>query len=566
MEVADSLLHFASELSKSLIREVWRLSGQVLNGASSLLLHKLHPDVRGRYYTESKERWAQRPLSARNPLSTSSDSFSTLLQEEEEPERKDQDGASENEDGGTIPSSLAKRFASSSDLVISQDKITTGLFEDLFLSLQLFVDRIFEDALKKLVHSVVGACKYFSLTLFARAVRDFFVVVMQAFRKFWARETTIPPPIVERVRFAGYAHESHEVTTDDGYILLLDRIPRPSADRVVLLQHGLADSAAAFLSSGTIGSVGFALSDEGWDVFCGNFRGTGAKKHRDPKKQKSPSYWDFSVNEHAFQDLRAFVSFIYNKKREENVENPQLVLVSHSMGAAVSIMYLLYCRFTNRPHHLSKMILLSPAGFHLNMPTWFRFMSRFVHPALRFLRGPLHPPLLAKQLHFLAVKVLQDAKGSPAFLDLVAFLTTVVLGGDFQGSPFKTLDMYQYQNSSPSIKVIRHGLQMVLRNRFEAYDYGKRRNLAEYGSAAPYNFGESYQMIDIPVYFLGGGRDTLIPIHNIRRHYESLFSSNKKLAHLIEFDTLGHLDFTLSANETVLEAIKTALATTTQCQ
>ena len=69
-----------------------------------------------------------------------------------------------------------------------------------------------------------------------------------------------PEIIVKR----GYPVEIHSVTTKDGYILELHRIPPPTsrgnASRVVFLQHGLLHSSAAWVINPTNRSLGKGFS------------------------------------------------------------------------------------------------------------------------------------------------------------------------------------------------------------------------------------------------------------------------------------------------------------------
>ena len=74
---------------------------------------------------------------------------------------------------------------------------------------------------------------------------------------------------------AGYPVESHEVVTQDGYILTLHRIPASNKSRppVVFLQHGLMSSSADWVLSGPDHALAYQLAQAGYDVWMGNFRG-----------------------------------------------------------------------------------------------------------------------------------------------------------------------------------------------------------------------------------------------------------------------------------------------------
>ncbi|GAX74612.1 hypothetical protein CEUSTIGMA_g2060.t1 [Chlamydomonas eustigma] len=54
------------------------------------------------------------------------------------------------------------------------------------------------------------------------------------------------------VRLSGYPLEQHTVTTQDGYILVLDRIPRHNSKEVVFFMHGVMDSSMTWVSGGEV--------------------------------------------------------------------------------------------------------------------------------------------------------------------------------------------------------------------------------------------------------------------------------------------------------------------------
>lgn len=71
---------------------------------------------------------------------------------------------------------------------------------------------------------------------------------------------------------AGYPLEVHTVTTADGYVLRMERIPRTGCQRVAFFVHGILDTSLTWVSTGVTGSQAFAAWDQGFDVWLGSSR------------------------------------------------------------------------------------------------------------------------------------------------------------------------------------------------------------------------------------------------------------------------------------------------------
>ena len=54
-----------------------------------------------------------------------------------------------------------------------------------------------------------------------------------------------------------YPYRRYDAITDDGYILSVDRIARPSTARAMLLVHGIMDSSHAWVAGGAASGLGF---------------------------------------------------------------------------------------------------------------------------------------------------------------------------------------------------------------------------------------------------------------------------------------------------------------------
>ncbi|GFR48097.1 hypothetical protein Agub_g9782 [Astrephomene gubernaculifera] len=133
---------------------------------------------------------------------------------------------------------------------------------------------------------------------------------------FGYQATETPSDALAVIRAAGYPHELHTVTTEDGYVLRLERIPRPGARDVVFFMHGVLDTSIAWVSGGVTGSQAFAAWEAGMDVWLGNSRGNAPRQHQDPAR-RGRRYWQYNINHMGMYDIGAQLDHIHNVKCAE---------------------------------------------------------------------------------------------------------------------------------------------------------------------------------------------------------------------------------------------------------
>ncbi|KAK7339353.1 hypothetical protein VNO77_20014 [Canavalia gladiata] len=138
------------------------------------------------------------------------------------------------------------------------------------------------------------------------------------------------------VETQGYTCEEHEVITEDGYILSLQRIPtsrsgKKADKQPVLLQHGLiADATTWFLNSPNE-SLGFILADNGYDVWLASTRGTKYSRGHKSLNPNDMDYWNWSWEELANYDLPTFVQYVYNNTGQ------RIHYTGHSLGTLIAL-------------------------------------------------------------------------------------------------------------------------------------------------------------------------------------------------------------------------------------
>ncbi|KAJ0750821.1 putative triacylglycerol lipase [Helianthus annuus] len=372
----------------------------------------------------------------------------------------------------------------------------------------------------------------------------------------------------------GYPYEAINVVTSDGYVLVLERIPRRDSKKAVYLQHGVFDSSMCWVSNGIVGSPAFAAYDHGYDVFLGNFRGLVSREHVN-KKLTSREYWRYSINEHGTQDLPALVEKIHEVKTKElksssqldtseqpNSDQPyKLCAICHSLGGAAILMYIITRRVENKPHRLSRAIMLSPAGFHHDSPFFFTVIE-YVCLWLAPILNPIFPGLYIPTRFFRMIvhKLARDLQNYPAVGGLVQTIMSYLVGGD-SSNWVGVMGLPHYNmNDMPGVSfgVARHLAQIKRAKRFVMFDYGSREaNMKVYGSPEPLDLGARYNLIDVPIDLVAGMKDKVILPSMIIHHYR-LMKDGGVNASYKQFE-YAHLDFTFSHREELLEYVMSRL-------
>lgn len=111
----------------------------------------------------------------------------------------------------------------------------------------------------------------------------------------------------------GYRAETHSVTTKDGYVLQMHRIPSvPPRGEPVFLQHGILSSSADWVEMGPDHGLGkmifyfvisqkykfipvaYLLHDQGYDVWMGNARGNTYSRKHVSLNPSSAKFWQYT--------------------------------------------------------------------------------------------------------------------------------------------------------------------------------------------------------------------------------------------------------------------------------
>lgn len=237
-----------------------------------------------------------------------------------------------------------------------------------------------------------------------------------------------------------------------------------------------------------------------------------------------------------------------------DADDCSIVGVGHSMGGCVLIMYTLFCRALGRPHWLDKLVLLSPAGMHRHIHFLPRALLILLYRLGAF-NGSRPFPMRSSLFQRFAARLLQDLKRHQATGDLMAIAGSLFFGGSKENFVFRYVSFTEYPVGGTNLKVLRHGIQNVAKRDFTAYDYGKEGNRQRYGQDEAPSYRSDYWLLDVPIHFVAGGRDLLVPVANVEEQYALINMVTPGLASLKEFDDAGHLDFTLTLADEIISHV-----------
>uniref|UniRef100_A0AAQ6AGW6 Lipase n=1 Tax=Amphiprion ocellaris TaxID=80972 RepID=A0AAQ6AGW6_AMPOC len=271
----------------------------------------------------------------------------------------------------------------------------------------------------------------------------------------------------------GYPAEEHQVLTEDGYILTVNRIPHglkqtAGSRPAILLQHGLLAAGSNWITNPPNCSLGYVLADAGYDVWMGNSRGnTWSRKHRrlSPLEEE---FWRFSHDEMALKDLPAVVDYILKVTQQQ-----QIFYIGHSQGTTIA-----FIAFSTLPELASKIKL---------------FLGLAPVATVAFTSSPM------TKLSFLPDALIWDLFGRRDFLPqshMIEWFAEHVCEkhSELCGNLFFLLCGFDEKN-----------LNMV--RKLTAFDFGPAGNMEHYNQSVPPQY--HVQDMKVPTALFSGGQDTL---------------------------------------------------------
>ncbi|XP_026706831.1 lipase member M-like isoform X2 [Athene cunicularia] len=341
--------------------------------------------------------------------------------------------------------------------------------------------------------------------------------------------------INELITYKGYPSEEYEVTTEDGYIITINRIPygmqnqgKPALKPAVFLQHGLLGDASNWVTNLPNNSLGFILADAGFDVWMGNSRGNRwSRKHQNYSIDQD-EFWAFSFDEMAKFDLPAAINFIVEKTGQE-----KLYYIGYSQGTTIA-----FIAFSTMPELAQKIKLF----FALAPVTTIKYARS---PAIKLLYLPekLFRGLFGKREFFPQTECLRrlivPVCRHRAFVRLCRSIFFSLGGFNWKNIDMNRINVYIAQTpAGTSVQNIVHWSQEAHSGKFQAYDWGSsKKNMEKYQQATPplYNVEE----MTVPTAAWTGGQDLVAD----PKDAAILLSQIKRLIYHKTIHEWAHLDF-----------------------
>ncbi|GAA0153862.1 lipase [Lithospermum erythrorhizon] len=333
----------------------------------------------------------------------------------------------------------------------------------------------------------------------------------------------------------GYPCSEYITQTEDGYLLGLQRVSSRSGivqnqkGPPVLLVHGLFMAGDAWFLDSQEESLGFILADHGFDVWVANVRGTRWSHGHISLSENDKEFWDWTWQDLALYDLAEMTRYIFS------MTDSKIYIVGHSQGTIMSLAALTQPDIAKRVEGAA---LLSPISYldHVSAPL-----------VLRMVKMRLDEVILALGIHELNFK----SELGTHIMDIMCHghlecgdMLTSITGGNccFNNS---RVDFYlKYEPHPSSSKNLNHLFQMIRQGTFSMYDYGKWKNLVNYGKLQPPTFDLSKIPKSLPLWMGYGGADALADVIDVQHTLNELPSK----PYLLYLEQYGHIDFLLSVN------------------
>ncbi|XP_040356691.2 lipase member J-like [Ixodes scapularis] len=338
----------------------------------------------------------------------------------------------------------------------------------------------------------------------------------------------------------GYPFERHRVTTEDGYILEMHRIPHgrqacsvPCSRQPVFLMSGFLVASITFVLNSPRQSLGFVLADHGYDVWLGNVRGNTYGKNHRKFSNASREFWNFSFHEFGAYDGPAQIDHVLKQTKRDS-----LFYVGLSQGA---LMY--FIMMSERPEYNAKVKAMAGLAPFRKMPNFkVPFLEVIATRGNGFLNGLYSSGVYeVMPRDFLAAKGARALCAFPSGRSVCAFLADFMFNMGHTHTNHSRYPVYMsHLPSGTSIKNMIHLSQLVISKNAQKYDYGPEGNREKYGQSDPPHYRLDNVANDIGIFWSRG--DKFVPPEDVDELIREL-GPRVKMKHFVDDPEYRHFHF-----------------------
>lgn len=332
----------------------------------------------------------------------------------------------------------------------------------------------------------------------------------------------------------GYTCDEMKVTTDDGFVLGMQRISSTAqagqTRQPVFLMHGILSGGDTWLLNPPAQSLGFILADAGYDVWVGNFRTTNFCHGHVMYTPRDKEYWDWSVDELAEKDLVTLIGVAYK------TTNMRLHYIGFSQGSQAALAALSQGMLVQ---YLDKLVMMAPVAYVKHTTTLLGILAARLQLDKVFTNLRVFSLNTKTRTGRQYVDILCAATNTRCFnLWATAFTGVNCCINNSRRAFYDT-----FETQDTSTKNLHHLGQLFRQGTFAKFDYGAIGNMQRYKSMYP----PSYDLSRVPtdrMLLIHGKNDALADMKDVAVLKEQLSPGFRTLF----IPDYAHVDFIVGYN------------------